>query len=799
MNDRFIAVFASISLLLAVSQRSDAQIMLKGVNQDVVNPVLLDGSRWSASWIQYPGTDQNYGVYHFRKSFELPSKPDSFIINVSADNRYKLYVNGELVSLGPAKGDVFNWNFETVDIAPYLKSGSNIMAALVWNAAEFRPVAIMSHGKTGLLVQGNTDKEKIVNTNGTWLCYKDCAFTPASVSVAGYYAAGSTDNMDGRLYPWGWEQAGFDDSSWVKAVGINAAAPKGSQDYPDWQLVPRSIPQMERLPMRFSSVRKATGVSLPSSFPASKAAFTVPAHTQAEILLDNGVLTTGYTNLAYSGGKDAVISMGYAEALYADASTRDKANRSEVDGKTFIGYYDTVTADGGEGRVYEPLWWRTWRYVKLTVKTENEPLTIDDLSAFSSMYPFTLASSFEADGHPEYQQMIEMGWRTARLCAHETYMDCPYYEQLQYFGDARIQAMVTMYNTNDAWMVKHLIEQGRQSICPDGITQSRYPGLIHQYIPTFSLFWISTIHDYWMMRGDEEYCRTLIPAMRGILSWFQGYLGSDMCLRNLPYWIFGDWCGPSGGVFPKGKDGRSAFIDQVLIMALQDAAEMEHSFGEEYMSEKYASLEAKMRSAFKNNYWDAKKNIFADNGDFSSYSQHVNVLSILTETVTGKEASDLFLRTLENKDILQCTIYFRYYLQQAMKLSGNGNMLLDNLQLLENQMAVGLTTVAEMPEPSRSDCHAWGASMNIEFFRTVLGIDSAAPGFKMVSIEPYLGKLTKAKGTMPHPKGEISVSYELGEKGKIKAEISLPEGVSGTFEWGGKFISLHPGHQTLTL
>ena len=117
--------------------------------------------------------------------------------------------------------------------------------------------------------------------------------------------------------------------------------------------------------------------------------------------------------------------------------------------------------------------------------------------------------------------MLEIGWRTARLCANETYMDCPYYEQLQYFGDTRIQAMITLYNTHDAYMVKNAIEQGRQSVVADGITMSRYPSSLHQFISSFSLWWICMGHDYWMYRGDEAYMKTLLPAYRGVLSWYE--------------------------------------------------------------------------------------------------------------------------------------------------------------------------------------------------------------------------------------------------------------------------------------
>ncbi|WP_229206171.1 hypothetical protein [Dyadobacter fermentans] len=78
-------------------------------------------------------TLKEYGVYKFRKTIELNAKPASFFVHVSADNRYKPFVNGKHVSQGPARGDLYFWNFETVDIAPYLNAGSNTVAAVVWN------------------------------------------------------------------------------------------------------------------------------------------------------------------------------------------------------------------------------------------------------------------------------------------------------------------------------------------------------------------------------------------------------------------------------------------------------------------------------------------------------------------------------------------------------------------------------------------------------------------------------------------------------------------------------------------
>ena len=115
-------------------------------------------------------------------------------------------------------------------------------------------------------------------------------------------------------------------------------------------------------------------------------------------------------------------------------------------------------------------------------------------------------------------------------------------------------------------------------------------------------------------------------------------------------------------------------------------------------------------------------------------------------------------------------------------------------------MAMGLTTWGEDADVfgTRSDCHAWGASPNIELYRTVLGIDSDAVAFRKVRIEPRLGDLKEIGGTIPHPSGAVSVRYKV-KGNKLQAEISLPEGVDGTFIWKGKELALHDGKNSLLL
>ena len=794
MKSRIVGTMFLLSTLV-----SFAQIRLEGYHQEIINPELFH-KKWNAHWISVPNESSNtFGVYHFRKTFKLNTLPESFVVHVSADNRYKLYINGHQIALGPTRGDIYNWNFETVDLAPYLKK-ENVLAAVVWNFAEHSPIAQISFKQTEFILQGNTTSEEIVNTNATWVCTKSKAYSPWVKPVAGYYAAGACESFDANNYLWEWQQPEYDDSSWENARSGLQGSTKGRIDYPGRLLVPSPIPPMEMRTERLKTIRAASGISCTDSFLEGKSPVTIPANSRVEILLDQQLLTTGYLSLMLSKGHNATIHAGYAESLYEDGQARSKGNRNEVKDKKFIGYEDRIIADGGNRRLVTSLWWRTWRYVRLTIETSHEPLVLEDIFATTSMYPFIKETSFHVPGNENLNKILDIGWHTARLCANETYMDCPYYEQLQYFGDTRIQAMITIYNTRDKYQVRNAIEQGRQSIVADGITMSRYPSGLHQFISSFSLWWICMGYDYWMYRGDEEYLKTLLPAHRGIMAWYEQYLKPDFSLGYIPHWFFADWCeGFSYGEPVREESGNSAFQDLMYLYALDISAAMEKTMGLPEMARHYENIASSIRSSFQEKYWNATRMLFADTHDHRAYSQHVNALAILTGIVSGDEASRIMQRCLEDESLAQTTIYFSYYLHQAMKKAGTGNLFHERLSIWDTQMALGLTTWAEQPEPSRSDCHAWGASPNIEFYRIILGIDTGAPGFRKVIIEPSLGNLKEASGTMPHPSGDISVSYKINRNNKLIAIISLPDGCEGLFIWKNKEYILKQGEQILTV
>lgn len=760
--------------------------------------------KWNASWISVPGVNPTaYGVYLFRKTLSFTSKPADYIIHISADNRYRLFVNGKMLSQGPARSDFYYWNYETLNIAGELREGKNTIAAMVWNEGDLRPEAQISN-RTAFLIQGHTPAEDSINTNNTWKGWNNIAYSPLrGIGYNSYYVAGPGEIIDMQANPRGWKDNEFNDSNWLNASNIGRTNPKGTGDIARWMLVPSPLPQMEIKYQRFAAIRRQNGIQLTTKFLVSPTPVTVPANTTATVLLDQSFLTNAYPVLKFSKGKDATISLIYAESLFNEipnspGKSFHKGNRNEIEGKIIAGRRDSIIADGSDDQEFTTLNYRTFRYIQLQITTKDEALVLNDAYNNFTGYPFVNNSYFEADNDQQLKQILEIGWRTARSCAMETYMDCPYYEQLQYIGDTRIQALVSIYNSGDDRLVRNAISQMDHSRMAEGITLSRHPSYSPQQIPTFSLWYIGMLHDYWMYRGDSNFIRDKLQGMRNILWFFSKYEGTDGSLHNPPYWEFTDWVhgkkGWNGGTGPIGTDGSSALLDLQLLWAYQTAVRLESQLGTLANAAVYKQKADRLIQSIKRNYWNADKKLFADTREKDVYSQHANTLAILTGIVAGKEAKDLAEKILTDNSLAPASIYFQYYVHRALIRAGLGNDYLKWLDKWKENISMGLTTWAEISEidQARSDCHAWGSSPNIEFFRTILGIDSDAPGFKKIKIEPHLGSLKYVKGEMPHPNGIIKVSYELVNN-KTEVHIELPRGTSGRFIWKGKVFPLTAG------
>ncbi len=779
-------------------------ILLMSVNsnaQSKINPELFKHN-WPAWWITAPNASRDgFGVYHFRRDFSISKVPSSFIVHVSADNRYKLYVNGKFVSDGPAKGDLPHWRFETIDLAPYLTSGHNVVASVVWNEGRYRAAALQSY-RTGFILQSDDTTKSFIDTNNKWKVLSDKSYQPVPINrkEAGnyYFAIGPGLKIDGAEYPWQWNEPGYSDSGWVNAKQIRHGVPRAGNTYDiyaGWQLVPRAIPSMVHQKEKFEKVVRISNNSLDANRFIDDKEVTIPAGSHVKILLDQGYETTAFPVLNVSNGKGSRIKVVYAEALVNSAG--EKGNRNVIHGKHIRGYNDVFLPSGGNNETFESLWWRTYRYVQLDITTTDQPLVINDYYGLFTAYPFKEKASFTSNNQ-SLKNIWTTGWRTVRLCSHETYMDCPYYEQMQYDGDTRIEGLVTSYVSGDPGLLRKAITLFNDSRLPDGLVQSRYPAHDEQIIPPFAFFWVAMVHDYWMYTGDSTFVRQKLTPIRGVLEWFERHIDKKGLLGYMPRWNFVDWSFKNGGVPAGGRQGNSSILTLQYVYALQLAADMNDQLGRHETAVFYRNLAEKLGKAVEKRCWDPGKKLFSDTPKMNEFSQHANVMAILDGLVTGKKARDLMERTMNDTSLIQTTYYYRFYLFQALKKTGLEDAFFKELKPWYHMLDLGLTTFAEQPEPTRSDCHGWSSSPLYEYLTMVAGINPAEPGFSRVNIAPHPGMLTDIEASMPSPKGKIQMSWKKSDN-LWSGQVTLPRNVSGTFTWKGKTIQLHPGSQKLEI
>jgi alpha-L-rhamnosidase len=393
---------------------------------------------WHASWVTHPTAPLREPlVLHFRRTLSLDAAPASYTVRVSADNRFILYVNGQRVGDGPARGDLTHWRYERFDLAPFLHAGKNFITATVWNWGIFAPIAQMSD-RTAFLLESEATGAQGISTPEGWEVEMEPGHTPldrSSVTVKTYFASGPGEQIDAAKYDWNWNSPDDTNSGWVPVGSpmrdsiyptVNKAHSAQVTGDNNWGLVPDALPHMAYEPTSAGDVVRVDtiGAEQPGSDKFPGAPLTLPSGVHIHLLLDRKTLTTAYPILTVSGGKGAKIWLTYSEALYDKEG--HKGDRDEVNNRNARGLRDEFLPDGGAHRVFQPLWWRTWRYLDLDIETGGEPLQLESLTAAFTAYPFEERASFKSDD-AELAKIWEISWRTARLDAHETYMDTPYY------------------------------------------------------------------------------------------------------------------------------------------------------------------------------------------------------------------------------------------------------------------------------------------------------------------------------------------------------------------------------------
>lgn len=775
---------------------------------------------WPAHWIDHPErplTAPSVAVFRLRFSADEHARVP---IHVSADNRYLLYLDGKALGRGPERCDPLHWRFESYDLN--LTPGKHTLVALNWWLGAEEPLAQMSVRPAFLLAAEGKWQDLLSTGVGPWEVSFVRGIDFLSAGVA--WRTGAKVRIDGHSFPWGWESG--EPGEWVPAVRIAQAMsskkciclPQHTTCYspPVWLLTPSSLPSMMEEPRTVGRLRHLTEANRP--YPVRESDhLSEEAEAWQRWLSDQGVVAIAagagrraiidleqyycaYPVLQVSGGAGARVRLNWSEGLYEQADALSKGNRNDIEGKYFLGTGDEFLPDGGEGRAFTTLWWEAGRYLELTIETADQPLTLESLVLYETRYPLEMEGTFSCSD-PRLADVIPNAVRSLQMCSHETYMDCPYYEQLMWIGDARLEALTTYVLMRDDRLPRKTLEVLDNSRQLSGMTAARFPGKSGEIIPPFSLWWVCMVYDYWLWRDDAAFVRGLLPGVRAVMEGFRTLLRADGLLDPPPGWNFVDWVNEplwEAGVPFDAEYNPSSIINLQFALALLNKAEMEAFYGEEALAGRDRQTAASVCKAVVERFYDDGSGILADDLAQTKFSEHAQCLAILTGLMPEDTAARIADGLLHHPGLARTTIYFMHYLFEALYRLGNTDRIIERLSLWFDLESLGVKATVEAPEPSRSDCHGWGAHPLYHYYASVLGIRPAGQGFHRIRIAPQLGRLAWAEGTLPHPAGDLRVRVQKDGAG-VKAEVVLPSGLFGAFVWKGCERELVPGRNAFEM
>ncbi len=774
---------------------------------------------WSreGTYAQLPageGSPSHYEVRRFRRTWELPTaEATRALVHVSADSRFILYCNGRLVGRGPAKGDVHHQFYDTFDLGPWLVTGVNVLAALVWDMSSVAhrphqlgaPCSVMTDAG-GFLLEGAvtwSSGEVVLDTGHEgWRVAVDRAhrFQNAGTRFEGYHGY-FEERIDAEI-PVGWLDAGFDDGEWEAATVLYRAERREDRRDPasPYGLLPRIIPQLEEGPLTaFADGFRPGGAELSAEWRTvlslTSGGLEIPPHTRCELILDTGELTSGFPHLAGEGGAGACVQLTYAEALRLPWDTPGATLLGEeqplenlashfADEKTgwtfdrrgaIHGWSDFWRPAGGTAE-FEPLHWRAFRYVGLRIETGAAPLRLNQVAFRYSAYPYDVRAEF-ACSDPRLDQVWDKGLRTMRLCSHETFEDCPHYEQMQYAGDTMITSHLGLLTTGDARLSRQAMLQFDWSRIPEGLTQSRYPSRLLQVIPSWSLHWITAVRDYGLCSGDLELVAEVLPGMRAVVDWFRRHADERGLPARLPYWNITDWC-PwwPRGVVPGADSGPTCIISAQYIQALAEMGEMSEWLGRNEEAAAWRSEAARLRGVLHDTFWSEEEGLYFDRPGGPEVSQYGNAWAVACGAAKPEITARMRARFPDDPKLAPGSFFSWHTTFRAMRAMGTYDRMTDYLGPWHESIELGLDTFVEENSYWRSLCHAWSAHPVLEFLRHVLGVQATAPGFARVRIEPQRCGLEWARGRVCTPHGFVAVDWRM-ENGGFRIEVNTPENV----------------------
>jgi hypothetical protein len=765
---------------------------------------------------------------------------------MTADSRYRLWVNGTEASSGPVRANPQTLRYDLVDLAPLLQPGRNVLAVLARHYGAPTPWWMPAPTTYGLGAGCFTFEaalpEGFLVSDQQWRALPGEAWQ--DIPPAPGLSSARPEAFDARRLPADWTDVDFDDTQWQAAIELQVNHVGFTGDHrpptsPYGPLLPRLIPQLGG-PSRTARVTAAAiaphsderidpveqvGADLDAAPKIARLGdqplpFTVELTDDYEagmLILDFGEQTSGRVEIEVEAPEGTKIDAKAAE-------TTDGRGRLEAlqqhSGFRYI-------ARGNNDR-YETFDSIGLRYLALSLRGKGS-VTIKTARVNERLFPRAGGPFFESSD-PDLNEIWAAGRRTVDLCSHDAYIDCPSREQRAWTGDAVVHALVDLVSNADWSLVcanLHLAASPRA----DGLLPMAAAGDFEHanqtYIPDWSLHWIHALWNYARYSGDINTVRHLLPVAERVLQWFLPFR-SEGLLTDVTGWVIIDWSAVT-------TTGASGALNALWGRALRDFKQLAEMVGDSGRALWAGELWVQLRKDFQQ-FWDPERRLYVDSivdGErLAPASQHTNAAAIvarltkgvddneLIETVTDPDrlvhaswlvpgepatlqgAGDMYRAANylvegtpapwwdTDKQIVAAQPFFRYIVHDAVAVADRAELIPQLCRDWRQLLTRSATTFSEVWFGG-SHCHGWSSTPTRDLLTYTLGISPAAPGFARARVAPALGDLEWVRGAVPTPRGMLRVEARADS-------LTIESPVEVDVVFGGLDTRVGPGTNTLS-
>ena len=562
----------------------------------------------------------------YRKTFTVNCADAQYTLKITADDYYKLYINGNFVGQGPAPSYYFAYNFNEYDISKYINEGINVIAVHCYYHGVPSFSCTSGDGRCGMFAELQCNRTTLILSDASWRYALTAHFLPTAKLLG--YSAQFSEEIDLNYYMPGWNEIDFDDRKWKAAV-LNEA----DDHVPTPQITPSVV------------TREVHSVS-------------VNRIADDSFVLDFGKEITACIKMNVTGTQHSNILLRFGEELNADGSVRFKM-RCNVD-------YEENWILSGRNDVFENYDYKGFRY--LQVQSADKAVTPECFSAAIRHYPIHKKIDIKINDE-KLAQIWNICENAVIISAQEGFLDCPTREKGQYLGDMTVTAPAHTYITGNSLLYKKALTDFANSlqIC-EGMSAVAPGGNSHS-IADFSLLYPYQLLKYYNLTGDTAVVRELFSAAKCVMDYFKQYERSDGLLETVSgKWNLVDWPenmrdGYDFDLSIPVSKGCHNVTNAYYYGAMQCMNELCKIVGkrEEYNC-------AKFEDSFISTFYSTETGLFTDSEVSTHSSLHSNALPLFFGMVK-KDAAECILDWIEGKDLV-CGVFFSYFVLKTLTRYG---------------------------------------------------------------------------------------------------------------------------------